>query len=161
MGAQLTRGIFLSLGQCRTWLYTLTPTVFHGKACFLFTFGIIKPRLWWDSNPQPLNHCATCLTRSPMRYPLRHRACRTYEFSVTCDSTSWPRTLPTERIPELILTIVTLSHVRFPICYRQNSRQYICILIGHNILGSNVSLNWLLLILGVNTSCDWPRNSMF
>ena len=110
MGAQLTRGIFLSLGQCRTWLHTLTPTVFHGQACFLFTFGIIKPRLWWDSNPQPLNHCSTCLTRSPMRYPLRHRACIvTQEFSLTWDSTSWPRTLPTWNvIPELILTLPSL-----------------------------------------------------
>ncbi|KAL1260547.1 hypothetical protein QQF64_008374 [Cirrhinus molitorella] len=34
-----------------------------------------KPRLWWDSNPQPLNGL-TRQSRSPMRYPLRHRARR-------------------------------------------------------------------------------------
>ncbi|RXN31935.1 hypothetical protein ROHU_016570 [Labeo rohita] len=34
-----------------------------------------KPRLWWDSNPQPLNGLFR-QPRSPMRYPLRHRARR-------------------------------------------------------------------------------------
>ncbi len=31
-----------------------------------------KSRLWWDSNPQPLNGFIW-QSRSPMRYPLRHR----------------------------------------------------------------------------------------
>ena len=34
-----------------------------------------KNRLWWDSNPQPLN-IFRIKPRSPMRYPLRHRAMR-------------------------------------------------------------------------------------
>ncbi len=32
-----------------------------------------KSRLWWDSSPQPLNGLIWQF-RSPMRYPLRHRA---------------------------------------------------------------------------------------
>ncbi len=32
-----------------------------------------KSRLWWDSNPQPLNGFIW-QSRSPMRYPLHHRA---------------------------------------------------------------------------------------
>src|SRR4029434_5389412 len=52
-------------------------------------------RFWWDSNPQPLNGFFPLLTRSPMRYPLRHRTwfwmlfLRSYSYS----DVSFPNTL--------------------------------------------------------------------
>ena len=46
-----------------------------------------KNRLWWDSNPQPLN-ISIYMPRSPMRYPLRHRA-YTSMFTVGGASIYW------------------------------------------------------------------------
>ena len=50
--------------------------------------GIAKSRLWLDSNPQPLN-VFHLKPRSPMRYPLRHRArSRCLQIKVSKESSS-------------------------------------------------------------------------
>ena len=77
------RAIFTQLGQkiCITFSTWHSEVHFPCKVkiqilCFQNTVIQLNTRLWWDSNPQPLNvHMVYwSLLRSPMRCPLRHRA---------------------------------------------------------------------------------------
>src|SRR4029434_10513559 len=80
-----------------------------GRSARLWTtqyVSILKSTpFWWASIPQPLNAFFPLLTRSPMRYPLRHRTwlwllfLRSYSYSdISFPCFSYTSTSPTSHL---------------------------------------------------------------